>query len=70
MRAEIRRQELKHNKQWEELKSRNIANEQELEQIQVQELQHNYKIIIGNLTIISVKTLRSCNGLAKLLTSS
>ena len=35
MKAEIVRQELKHKKQWDELKSINIANEKELEQIQV-----------------------------------
>lgn len=35
MKAEIVRQELKHKKQWDELKSVNIANEKELEQIQV-----------------------------------
>ncbi|XP_067934485.1 serine/threonine-protein kinase 10-like isoform X1 [Watersipora subatra] len=34
MKAEIVRQELKHKKQWEELKSFNTANERELEQIQ------------------------------------
>lgn len=35
MQAEIVRQELKHKKQWEELKSVNMGNEKELEQIQV-----------------------------------
>ena len=35
MKAELVRQELKHKKQWDELKSINIANEKELEQIQV-----------------------------------
>lgn len=35
MKSEVVRQELKHKKQWDELKSVNIANEKELEQIQV-----------------------------------
>lgn len=35
MKSEILRQELKHKKQWEELRSMNLANEKELEQIQV-----------------------------------
>lgn len=41
MKAEIVRQELKHKKQWDELKSVNVANEKELEQIQVT-IEHFY----------------------------
>lgn len=35
MKSEVFRQDMKHKKQWDELKSVNIANEKELEQIQV-----------------------------------
>ena len=48
MKAEIVRQELKHKKQWDDLKSINIANEKELEQIQV-----SVTILFNRLSIIS-----------------
>ncbi|KAF6039127.1 hypothetical protein EB796_002564 [Bugula neritina] len=34
MKSEMARQEMKHKKQWDDLKSLNLANERELEQIQ------------------------------------